>query len=212
MIVFLFLFIFIIIVFILMMLLSSLNIIVKNITIENIDEAYKILQLLIKEKNEKLKLNFLDYVKFEVKVQIKFLNKIIIFSINIDNKKMKKMLIKQYDREIKKNKDIEKDKKKVKELSKKIIPTFILKNTDLNIKLGTDNAAFTAIITSIISSLIAITLLRIADVKKMKNYDYKIIPIYLDKDVFFLQFSCIITSKIVHIMKVICKKEEIKNE
>ena len=45
-------------------------------------------------------------------------------------------------------------------------------------------------------------------IKNLDKDKYKITPIYLNKNVFFLQFSCIITSKILHIIKVMCKKEK----
>ena len=79
--------------------------------------------------------------------------------------------------------------------------------------LGTDNAAFTALASSIINMTIAIILPYVTDVNssnKLDNYYYKVNPIYLNKNVFFLQFSCIITVKLVHIINVICKKEEKK--
>ena len=75
--------------------------------------------------------------------------------------------------------------------------------------LGTDNAAFTAIASSIINILIGIFLPYVAN-NELENYHYKVEPVYLDKNVFFLQFSCIITIKLVHIINVICKKEENK--
>ena len=94
---------------------------------------------------------------------------------------------------------------RLKELSKKIVPLINLQKGNLNIELGTEDAAFTAIASSIVSIFIAVALPYVADVEKYKNYNYKITPIYLNKNVFFLQFSCIITIKLLHIFKVICK-------
>ena len=88
---------------------------------------------------------------------------------------------------------------------KKLIPIFNLKKSNLNIHLGTEDAAFTAIASSIVSIFIAVALPYVADVEKYKNYNYKITPIYLSKNVFFLQFSCIITIKLLHVFKAICK-------
>ena len=85
-----------------------------------------------------------------------------------------------------------------------------MQKTNLRIELGTEDAAFTAIASSIVSIFITIALSYVADVKEYKNYNYKITPIYLNENVFFLQFSCIITSKILHIIKVMCKKKEEK--
>ena len=208
MIVFLFILLIIIVLLVMILTTSKLKIIIKDIKIENIDDAIKILNILIYEKDDKLKLEFLNYLKFKLKIKILAFEKIPILSIKLDNIKIKKIMIKQYDKEIKKHKDIEADKKKAREISKKLIPIFNLKKSNLNIHLGTEDAAFTAIASSIVSIFIAIALPYVADVEKYKNYNYKITPIYLNKNVFFLQFSCIITSKILHIIKVMCKKEK----
>ena len=188
--------------------LSSLEIDVKDITIENSKNAYNILEILLKEKNDEKKLDVLDNIKCNIKLKIKFMKKIPIISVKIDNMKIKELLLKQYRYEIKKNKDIQKDKEKAKNIIKKIMPQIYLKVSSLNLKLGTDDAALTAIASSVISIIISILLPYISDHNKLQNYYYRITPIYINKNVFFLQFSCIRTIKLVHIINVICKKEE----
>lgn len=210
MIVFLFILLIILVLFLAIISTANIKIIIQDIRVENIDSALKILKILIYEKDDKLKLDFLDYLSFGLKIKLLIFSKIPILSIKLDNIKIKKLMLKQIEKEIKKNKDIREDKKKAKELSKKIVPVFNLQKTNLNIKLGTEDAAFTAIVSSIVSIFITIALSYVADVKKYKNYNYKITPIYLNENVFFLQFSCIITSKILHIIKVMCKKKEEK--
>lgn len=212
MIVFLYILLILVILFIILS-LSNITIKVCNMTIDDIENVEDIIKILLKEKNERNKINVLNYISFELKVQIKFLNKIPIFYLKLNNEKLKRLLLKQYDKEIRKNKDIEQDKKKAKAFSKKILPNLILENTNLYMILGTDNAAFTALASSIINMTIAIILPYVTDVNssnKLDNYYYKVNPIYLNKNVFFLQFSCIITVKLVHIINVICKKEEKK--
>ena len=210
MIVFLFILLIILVLFIAIISTANIKIIIQNIRIENIDLALRILNILIYEKDDKLKLNFLDYLNFTLKIKLLIFSKVPILSIKLDNIKIKKLLLKQIEKEIRKHKDIREDKKKAKEISKKIVPILNLQKTNLNIELGTEDAAFTAIASSIVSIFIAIALSYVADVKKYKNYNYKITPIYLNENVFFLQFSCIITSKILHIIKVMCKKKEEK--
>ena len=190
------------------LLLSNIKIILKNMCIRNSNDALFIINILLKENDDIKKLNVLDYILFDLKLQIRFLNKIPIFSFNLDNYKAKKILLKQYYKEIKKNKDIEQDKKKMQEFSKKLIRKFTLEKTNFNMSIGTEDAAFTAITSSIINIAISLTLPYVADMRNLKNYHYKVSPIYLNKNVFFLQFSCIITIKLVHIINVICKKEE----
>lgn len=65
-------FILLIIIVLLVMILttSKLKIIIKDIKIENIDDAIKILNILIYEKDDKLKLEFLNYLKFKLKIKI----------------------------------------------------------------------------------------------------------------------------------------------
>lgn len=207
MIVFLYILLILVILFIILS-LSNITIKICNMTIDDIKNVEDIIKILLKEKNERNKINVLNYILFELKVQIKFLNKIPIFYLKLNNEKLKRLLLKQYDKEIRKNKDIEQDKKKAKAFSKKILPNLILENTNLYMTLGTDNAAFTALASSIINMTIAIILPYVTDVNssnQLDNYYYKVNPIYLNKNVFFLQFSCIITIKLLHIFKEICK-------
>ncbi len=186
---------------------ASLKLIVKDIRIENIDSAVSILKILLCENEDKLKLEFLDYIRLKISLKLTIFNGIQIFSLNFDEKRLKKIMLKQLEKEIKNNKDIKEDKKKAKEISKKIIPELYFRKSKLQIEIGTDDAAVTAIMTSVISIIIAIVLPYITDLKNYKNYYYKVTPIYLKQNVFFLQFSCIITSRLIHIIKIMCSKK-----
>ena len=186
---------------------ASLKLIVKDIRIENIDSAVSILKILLCENEDRLKLEFLDYIRLKISLKLTIFNGIQIFSLNFDEKRLKKIMLKQLEKEIKNNKDIKEDKKKAKEISKKIIPELYFRKSKLQIEIGTDDAAVTAIMTSVISIIIAIVLPYITDLKNYKNYYYKVTPIYLKQNVFFLQFSCIITSRLIHIIKIMCSKK-----
>ena len=199
----------ILIVILIILLMSNISITIKDMTINDLDNAQNIFEIILKEKDERKKIDVLDYISFKLKIQIKFLSKIPIFVLNLNNQKVKNILLKQYDKEIRKHKDIEQDKKKAKQFSKQLLPKISLEKTKLDMLLGTDNAAFTAIASSIINISIGIFLPYVAN-NELENYHYKVEPVYLDKNVFFLQFSCIITIKLVHIINVICKKEENK--
>ena len=205
MIVFLFTLLIILVLLIAILTTASIKIVIKNVNIENIEDAIKILDVLLYEKDDKLKLNFLDYLSFSIKLKILAFGKLPILSIKLDNNKIKNIMLKQIDKEIRKHKNIEEDKHRAKELSKKIVALINLQKGNLNIELGTEDAAFTAIASSIVSIFIAVALPYVADVEKYKNYNYKITPIYLNKNVFFLQFSCIITIKLLHIFKAVWK-------
>ena len=95
MIVFLFILLIIIVLLVIILTTSKLKIIIKDIKIENIDDAIKILNTLIYEKDDKLKLEFLNYLKFKLKIKILAFEKIPILSIKLDNIKIKKIMIKQ---------------------------------------------------------------------------------------------------------------------
>ncbi len=68
-----------------------------------------------------------------------------------------------------------------------------IKKLDLYAQIGTENAAFTAILVGIISSLIGVIL------KKPK---YQIVPIYLNKNLLKIKLNCIIS---VYLMQYIYK-------
>lgn len=199
---------------ILILCFSNIEIDVEDVIIEDHDSIKKILEILLKDKAYKSKFEILNYIKFKVKIRILFLNIIQLFSIRINNYKMKEILIKQYDKEMKKTrKEIERDKVKAKKISKILLPSILLKQSDFNMQLGTEDAAFTAIASSIANIAISIALPYVTDINKIQNINYEVKPIYLNKNVFFLQFSGILSLKLVHIMKVICQKEEkVRNE
>lgn len=203
-----------IIFFVIVLCFSSIEINIEDVIIENHDSIKKIIEILFKDKEYRGKLDILNYIEFKVKIRILFLSTIQLFSIRINNYKMKELLLKQYDKEMKKTrKEIEKDKIKVKKISKSLMPSILLKQSDFNVELGTEDAAFTAIASSIANIAISIALPYVTDINKIQNINYEVKPIYLNKNVFFLQFSGILSLKLVHIMKVICQKEEkLRNE
>lgn len=187
---------------------------IENITIDSHVQMQEILKILLQEKNILKKFNVLNYVSFKIKIKLVAFNKMPILVIKKNNYDFKEALIRQYKKEIRKTKkQIEKDKRKARKLSKKILRKIIIKQTELEMSIGTENAAFTAIVVAMFNIIISLILPYIADSEKADKYNYNVQPMYLDKNVFFLQFSGIIELKIVHIMKVICEKEEkIRNE
>lgn len=187
---------------------------IEDVVVESHKNIEKILEIILREKGYKKKLEILNYIEFEIKVKLVFLNIVPIFRVKINNFKLKETLEKQIAKEMKKDKEkIDKDKRKAKKVSKGLLPKIILKRSDFNMELGTEDAAFTAIVSSIANIAISIALPYVADENKIQKISYEVKPIYLNKNVFFLQFSGIISLKLVHIMKVICQKEEsIRNE
>ena len=80
----------------------------------------------------------------------------------------------------------------LKELNK-----FNIEKIQLETKIGTENAACTAIITGVLSAILGIILAR-----KASNPQYKIEPIYVSKNYIYLSINCIIAIELVHIINM----------
>lgn len=172
-------FIFIIMFIIISIIFSKLKIEVKN------------LKILI-EQNKALKKEYLFIVT------IYLLNYIPIFKIRITKPKLEKINIKNKIEKISENKKLDKDMLKILKI---IIPK--IKKFNLNVTLGTENAAFTAIVCSIIKISIANILKR----------NVKIQPIFENKNLLNIYFEGIFEIKMIHIINIIYvlnKKEGVK--
>lgn len=207
MIVFLYLVI-IIVILTIVSILSSIEIEIKDFTIENIEKVEEIIKVLINEKSEEKRLNLLNTLFFEVKLRVLILKKIPILFFYVDNIKLKRLLLKRYEKDIKKHKDIKKKQGKIKKLMMKVAKEGTLKESDFNMQFGLENASATAILSTWICIILSMLISKSYEQTKIKNINYKVEPIYLNKDVFFLQFSFIISINIIHITRVICEKEE----
>ncbi len=85
-----------------------------------------------------------------------------------------------------------------------------LKQIDLYLEIGTEDAALTAILIGIISTILGILIK--PDQIKRKSNKFKICPIYKDKNILNMQINCIIRFNLIHyIYKNILKGRE-KNE
>lgn len=140
--------------------------------------------------------------KYKIFIQLYFLNKLKIFSIKIDNDKIKKLYS---------NKQIQKvDFNKIKEnihINKEtlsIIKTIKLQinQLELKIELGTGEAIFTSYLVVIIASVIGIILPSFVKNIENKQVKYIVQPIY-NKSQFNIYLDSIIELKIVHIIYVI---------
>ncbi|MCI8411697.1 MAG: hypothetical protein HFJ40_04595 [Clostridia bacterium] len=86
-----------------------------------------------------------------------------------------------------------------------------IKNINLNIDFGTENASLTAIIVPIISTVIAIIIKK--KMKKYENQKYIINPIYINQNLINIALSGIFEIKMIHIINIIYilnKKEGVK--
>ena len=165
--------------------------------------------------NEKPHLN----KEYQIKMVVYTLGFIPILKIKLNNKKIKKIInnqkikekIKQQETKIIENK-ANIDKELIKSL--KNIKTDI-KEINLKISIGTENAALTAFTIPVISTFIAIFLS-----KQIKKYNDKQVflveTVYLDKNLLNIEFSSIFQIKMIHIINTICivnkKRKGDKNE
>ena len=165
--------------------------------------------------NEKTHLN----KKYQIKIVIYTLGFIPILKIKLNNKKIKKIIKNQKIREKIKQQEtkiIENKANIDKELitSLKNIKTEI-KEINLKIRIGTENASLTAFTIPVISTFIAMFLS-----KQIKKYNDKQVflvePVYLDKNLLNIEISSIFQIKMIHIINTICivnkKRKGDKNE
>ncbi len=165
--------------------------------------------------NEKPHLN----KKYQIKIVIYTLGFIPILKIKLNNQKIKKIInnqkikekIKQQETKIIENK-ANIDKELITSL--KNIKTEV-KEINLKIRIGTENASLTAFTIPVISTFIAIFLS-----KQIKKYNDKQVflvePVYLDKNLLNIEISSIFQIKMIHIINTICivnkKRKGDKNE
>ena len=131
-----------------------------------------------------------------------FIFKIIpVLKINITKTKLEKLKLKEkiknFDFKIMQN-----NKKFDKKLIKSIKQLDIgIKNIDLFIELGTENASLTSIIVPILSTIIAFILNK--KIKKFENQVFKIDPIYINQNLVNIYISGIFEVQMGHIINMI---------
>lgn len=160
-------------------LLSTIKIEVKNFRFGNIK----------KEKNFNLKIGFY------------FLRKVKLFNINLDNEKIKqisdskrfeKIDIKKIESNISINKDTLENLKYLK---------FKIEELNLMIYIGTEDVVLTSYIVAFIAGMIGIILPHL--VTKVININYKVIPLYRNKNELNIDFDSIFSLKIINIVYMV---------
>lgn len=165
-----------------LILLSTFHIEIQNLSLTNM-------------KEEKLEKNY------AIILSLYLGNKLRWISFHLNNEKIRKaygkMQLEKIDlKKIEKNFKWE-DLKAIKTLQPKI------SKLKLNMQLGLEEPMLTAFLVSILSSLISILLPHFVINMKKGQYDYTIEPIYQNKNIYKIQFNCIIQVKMVHIINVI---------
>ena len=157
----------------------------------------------IKLKVENLRIgSYKNNKKYKAFIQIYFLDKIKIFSIKINNEKLKKV----YESNRFKNVDFNKLKevlpsnRETLRILKKLTPKIEKLNLEAN--LGMEDASLTSYTVGVIASLVGIILPHIVKEMNHKKIRYVVNPIY-NKNLFNIYLDSIISLKIVHVINVI---------
>lgn len=148
---------------------------------------------------------------YKIIIKLRIFNKFTIFKIILTEKKLKRLNLQQEAKIIKTRIIENKSKidKKIFKVMKKI--KINIKKINLSINVGTENASLTALLVAIISSITGIVFRKsIIDSKKQI---FKIVPVYVNKNLININVSGIFEIKMIHIINIIYvlnKKEGVK--
>lgn len=148
---------------------------------------------------------------YKIVFKIKIFNKIPILKFNLDKNRLTLKINKIKNKKEFPKKEESFIKNKIKKEILKNLTGIKINELDLKIKLGTENAFFTSMTIPIISSIIAIILM-----KKMTNAEkqkYIVEPIYSNQNILEILISGIFEMKMIHIINIIyilTKKEGVK--
>lgn len=176
-----------------------------------------ILILLITLSELKLKINDFELfnsedkreVKYNIKIGLYFLGKLPIFVFKLSDKKVSKFIIRSYLEKL--VKDIPKINKDKVKLKNKKIWSILRKNgkiTTFKLKMyiDTENVLTTSYLVGIISIIIPNLIRNNIQYINSKSLNYKIIPIYKNKNLIYLELNSIFSIKLVHIINMFTEK------
>ena len=150
-------------------------------------------------------------VDYKIVIKLLLLKKIPVLKINITKNKLEKLKLKekvqQIDLQKLQSNNLDKDVlKAIKELKLDV------KNINLNVELGTENACFTSILVPAISTAISVWLGK--KVRKYEDQIFIIKPVYLNQNLINILISGIFELKMKHIISMIYmlnQKEGVKD-
>lgn len=181
----------IVISFFFLIIFSTLKIEIKNFKVSN----------LYTNKENTISTNLNEPFKYEIDIALEILNKLKYFSLNLNDKKIKKITLKMHL-----------DKTKIQELERKISISDIkelikikpkISYMNLKLKLGIDDVLLTTYSVPIISTVISILLPYIVEQKNVNNIRYEISPIYNRGNVYELNLSIGVKIKIIKILNAV---------
>ncbi len=164
---------------------------------------------------EKMKWDYLVFLELSLFGMIK------IIKLRIDPKKMariaQKFKVKEKMRQMnfKQMKQNLPDKKEQIELVKRL--KINLEEFHFVLELGTKDVLITSAMIAFLSSILGIAIARVIKKYQEEKYEYKMIPVYQNKNIINLNANCIIQVKMVHIIGIIFtlvrkRKEKQKHE
>ena len=151
---------------------------------------------------------------YKIIIKLVVLKKLPIVKLELTKEKLKRFKLKDKMKSanIKAMKILKEDKTKNKNVIKAIKNLDVaIQDMNLEVKIGTENASFTAILVAIISTLISMLLKK--HIKKYKSQTFKIQPLYYNQNLVNIEFSGIFEIKMIHIINIIYilnKKEGVK--
>ena len=140
-------------------------------------------------------------------IKFKILNKINLIKIETDIDKIQSLTSKnKYDKI--KNHVVKNENIKVKDIQEKLKAKY--ENINLKIEIGEENAATTALLTGVISSIISVIIGKYF--RDIKQINWNVQPMY-NINILKLSLNCIISVKLIHIINTIfmMRKEGDKN-
>ncbi len=195
----------------LLIVISTLKIEVQNLFVSNIEKTFNTkpasekptkqeeFKSFLKEQEDKIR----NYSQRQIEKVIFFLfiGKFNWLKITLNKKRVKDLYTKMHLERI----DIKKLEQDFKLEDLKIFPKLKPKISYLNLQasIGLKSPISTAFTVASIASIISILLPHFTKEWKKENYQYSINPIYLQKNLYQINFNCIIEFKMVHIINVI---------
>ena len=187
-----------------MIILSTIKIELRHFEASNMREnRSKHVQNLNSEINEivRTESNATVSKAYKLKISLNLFGKLKWIEVRLNDQKIEKlshkMKWKSIDfKKMEQNFDIE-DLKQVKKLQPKLSYFY------LESKIGVENVIFTSFLVTMISIIISMLLPHMVKKYGENKYHYKIVPLYVNKNVYQIKFDCIIEIKMVHIINIL---------
>ena len=148
--------------------------------------------------------------KYKIIIKLYIFEKINYFKLDITKYKMEKRVIKKNIEKLKRKFEKDKNNFDMKQISKLKKMNIKIQKINLKVFLGTEDAAQNAIIVGTISSIIAIIMGLLSEKKilatgegKENQINWKIIPLYQNRNLLNIDLNCIISFKLIHIINAI---------